>query len=98
MAYYKIEPFGTETQYFGPAITSAVIANIWRGKDGKPHSADEFMPHREADAREQTVDEQIGIAAMLTAVNGGQDLRLPDIPFADYDENEEGEPLEWDSQ
>ena len=73
MAYYNLEPFGVDTQYIGPAITSTILANVNRKKGDKPHKVDEFMPKFEK--HEQTVNEMIGIAEMLTVGLGGKDKR-----------------------
>ena len=72
-AFAQLEPFGTETQYLGHAITSSVVANANRGKNQKPFKVDDFMPRFEK--QEQTTDQMLQIAQMLTAVNGGIDLR-----------------------
>ena len=73
MAYYNIEPFGQETQYFGPAITSTILANVNRNKGDKAHTVDEFMP--QFDKVDQTPVEMINFAAMVTAGMSGNDLR-----------------------
>ena len=65
IAFYSVEPFGQDTQYLGHAITAATIANTNRGKGQKAMKAEQFMPQFRN--REQTVDEQIQIAQMITA-------------------------------
>ena len=65
IAFYSIEPFGQDTQYLGHAITAATIANVNRGKGQKAVKAEQFMP--KFNSHEQTVDEQIQIAQMITA-------------------------------
>ena len=75
MVYGQIEPFGQETQYFGPAITSSILANVNRKKGTKPAKVDDFMPKFEQ--VKQTAGEQLQFAAMMTSAMGGQDLRKP---------------------
>ena len=69
MVYYQLEPFGQETQYIGPAITSAILANVNRKKGDKTHSADEFMPKFEKE--EKSPEQMLSFAAMITAGMGG---------------------------
>ena len=75
MAYSLIEPFGQETQYIGPAITSTVLANVNRKKGAKAHDITDFMPQFAEPKKEQTVEQQIQIAEMFTVALGGKDLR-----------------------
>lgn len=70
IAFYSLEPFGGDTQYIGHAITAATVANANRGK-GKPHKIEEFMP-KFGPKHQQTVEEQIQFAAMMTAALGGE--------------------------
>jgi len=65
MAFYGVEPFGQDTQYLGHAITAATIANVNRGKGQHAMKPEQFMPKFKK--HEQTVDEQIQIAQMITA-------------------------------
>lgn len=76
MAFYQIEPFGGDTGYIGHAITASTIANANRAKGHKPHKVEDFMP--QFGKREQTVDQQIRMAAMLTTALGGIDARNED--------------------
>ena len=70
MAFYSIEPFGSDTQYLGHAITASTIANVNRGKNKKPHEVSEFMPKFEK--RKQGIDEMMQFAEMMTVANGGK--------------------------
>lgn len=74
--FYRLEPFGTDIDLLGHAITASVTANANRPKGHKAYRPEEFMPNFEK--REQTVDEQIQFAAMFTAAMGGQDMRSED--------------------
>lgn len=73
MAYSQIEPFGTEVQLYGHAITASTIANVNRGKNQKAFTPDDFMPKFQQG--EQGVNQQLQIAEAYTAALGGQDLR-----------------------
>lgn len=74
MAYSSLEPFGTEADYLGHAITASTIANVNRGKNQKAYRAEDFMPKFEK-KQNQTPEQMIQIAEMFTVANGGQDLR-----------------------
>ena len=74
LAFYSLEPFGGDTRYIGHAITATTVANANRGKGKKPAKVEDFMPVF-GGKREQTVDEQISFAAMMTAALGGVDQR-----------------------
>lgn len=73
MAFMQLEPFGAETQYIGPAITSANVVNAVRssaGYKGKQSKPDDFMPKFEQ--RRQEVAQMIQVAQMMTVAAGGQ--------------------------
>lgn len=74
MIFYEIEPFGAEASYLGHAITASTIANVTRPKGKKAYSPEKFMPSFER-KQEQSVDEMISFASMLTTALGGQDKR-----------------------
>ena len=73
MIYSQLEPFGQETQYIGPAITSTILANVNRKKGDKAHKVDEFMPKFEQ--TKQTPDQMLQFAETMTIALGGKDLR-----------------------
>jgi hypothetical protein len=73
MAYYSVEPFGGDTEYYGSAIVAATVANSNRKKGSKAAKPADFIPKFEK--QEQTVDGMIQIAQMMTIGLGGQDLR-----------------------
>lgn len=73
MAYATIEPFGAQADYLGHAITASTIANVNRGKNSKPYKAEDFLPKFEK--TNQTPDQMLQIAQMLTLAHGGADLR-----------------------
>ena len=73
MVFYGLEPFGSEAPYIGHAITASTIANVNRKKGTKPITPEDMMPKFEK-PKQQTTDEMIGVARMLTAAMGGKDL------------------------
>ena len=73
MAYYNAEPFGTETQYYGPAITTAMLANINRKKGTQAVKPDQFVPQFER--KVQSKESMLQIAQAMTIGMGGRDLR-----------------------
>lgn len=73
MAFAQVEPFGAETQYYGQAINSQLIANINRKQGSKAYKAEDFMPRFEQEP--QSPAQMVQIAEMFTAGLGGEDLR-----------------------
>ncbi len=76
MAYYQLEPFGEERADLRAAIVAKTIADVNTPKGARRAKLTEFMPRFERE--EQTVEQQISIAAMLTAAFGGKDERHGD--------------------
>jgi len=74
MLFYGLEPFGTEVEFLGHAITSSTIANVNRAKGKKAAKPEDFMPKFEQ-KKEQSIDEMIGMVSMMNAAYGGKDLR-----------------------
>ena len=75
MAYFKLEPFGTEVDMLGHAITSATIANTNRAKGHKAFEPSDFMPDFEKESKSQSTEEMIQFAEYMTAMMGGKDKR-----------------------
>ena len=75
LAFYELEPFGSEADYLGHAVVASVIANVNKAKGQKPFSVEDFMPKRNEGSGVQTEAEMIQIASMFTLGLGGQDLR-----------------------
>lgn len=73
MAFSILEPFGTDAENLGHAITASTIANINRGKNDKPYKVEDFMPKFEKQSQSQ--DQMIQVASMYTEMLGGADLR-----------------------
>jgi len=73
MAFFGLEPFGSEADFLGHAITASTIANVNRQKGQRIHKIDEFMPKFEKQA--QSVDQMLQVAEMMTIGLGGKDLR-----------------------
>ena len=74
MAFYQIEPFGTEVDMLGHSMTVTAIANANSPK-GKKYKVSDFMPDFEKAHRTQSTDEMIQFAAYMTEVMGGKDKR-----------------------
>jgi hypothetical protein len=83
VAFEQVEPFGKDTQYYGPAINTAMLANINRKKGTKPLKPDEFVPKFEKQI--QPASDMKNFARNITLAMGGQDLTEP----KDDDEEEE---------
>ena len=72
-AFYMLEPFGADAEYFGHALNAAHIINS-RRKRRDYVKADDLMP-KFGKPKEQTVDEMISIVQMYNAALGGEDQR-----------------------
>lgn len=73
MAYYSLEPWGTETDDLRAGIVASTIANVNRDpkKRRKPYTAQDFAPQwgkSEPKKEEQTVEEQQRILEMWAQV------------------------------
>jgi hypothetical protein len=68
MAYYSIEPFGEWRADVRQALTSMVIANVFRGKKGKASKVRDFMPFekKRKKRRQQTKEEMMAVLDLLT--------------------------------
>lgn len=47
--FYRLEPWGSEANFMGHAITAATVSNVNRRKGQRARSVEEFMPKFEAD-------------------------------------------------
>lgn len=65
MAFYSLEPFGTEVDLLGHAIVASLIYNANRGKN-RAKSPAEFIPDFESALHKQSVDEMKDIARIMT--------------------------------
>jgi hypothetical protein len=75
MAFYALEPFGYHAEFAGHAQTQSVIANAHRDpKKQKAFKTEDFMPKYDK-PKNQSVDSMIAMAAQITAMMGGEDLR-----------------------
>ena len=72
-AFALKEPFGSDTGFFGHAITASTIANVNRRKGQRAYKAEDFMPKFEK--KSQSVDEMLQVAQMMTIGLGGTDAR-----------------------
>ena len=74
IAFSALEPFGSDADYLGHAITASTIANVNRAKGKKATKPDDFMPKFER-KKEQSVDDMVTFAKMMTTALGGEDKR-----------------------
>ena len=73
MAFYNMEPFGGDTQFYGSAIVASTVANVNRGKNKPAYKTTDFMPKFKKSA--QTTEEMMQFAEMMTIGLGGNDNR-----------------------
>jgi hypothetical protein len=79
MAFYQVEPWGTEVDLYGAAMIDATLHNIYGKKGTKPVSANDRMPKFGSARRyQQTTQEQLHQVEMLNKIFGGEDLRSGD--------------------
>lgn len=73
MAYYRLEPWGTQVEDLRTGIVSATVANANRDpkKQRKPYSPKDFMPQWDKPG-EQSPEEQLEIIKMWHALMGGE--------------------------
>jgi hypothetical protein len=68
MAFYQLEPFGTEVDMLGHAITSATIANANRSESDRAYEPSDFMPNFEEESHPKTIDDLMGFVRQITNV------------------------------
>jgi hypothetical protein len=73
LLFSKTEPIGINAHFLGHAITASTVANVNRKKGSKALQAKEFIPKFEEE--DQSMDEMLQIAEMITVASGGKDLR-----------------------
>lgn len=65
MAFYQLEPWGTEIWDFRAGLIAAAVANAHRGRKTRPFRPTDFMPHWDEPVQEeQSWEEQERIMAM----------------------------------
>ena len=69
MAFYNLEPFGSDAQFLGHAITAATVANVNRGKGKKAFEPKDFMP--KFGKKKQSSGEMLQTAQMFAAAGMG---------------------------
>ena len=71
MAFFTLEPWGTEVEDWRFAMVASTIRNVFRGPKDRPSQPKDFMPQRGPIAREeQTVEEQEAILRMFERLLG----------------------------
>ena len=75
MAFFSLEPWGTEVEDWRAAMIAATVANGYRDpkRRRKPYEPKDFMPRYEVpEAKEQTVEEQTHILKMWARLLGSK--------------------------
>ena len=72
MAFYRLEPFGTDSEMLGHAITASTVYNVNRGK-GKALQPKDFMPDFEGEARPKTVEDMVNQVKLLNTMFKGKE-------------------------
>lgn len=77
MAYYELEPFGEPRADLRAGIVASTVANTARDarRRARPFKPQDFMPKFAGGRREQTWQDQLRFAEMMTSALGGKDLR-----------------------
>lgn len=71
IAFFGLEPWGTETEDWRAGMIASTIANVNRDtkKQKKPFQPDDFMPQREKpDHEEQNIEEQTQVLGMWSQI------------------------------
>jgi len=70
MMYYQMEPFGTDVDMYGHAMTTSTLMNIYRDvkKHPSPIQPREFMPEWD---KTDIVEKQIQQVRQMNAIFGG---------------------------
>jgi len=78
MAFFSLEPWGTEVEDWRAAMIAATVANGYRDpkRRRKPYEPSDFMPRHEAPkAQEQSWEEQARILEMWARILQARDGR-----------------------
>jgi hypothetical protein len=62
MAYSKIEPWGQDRDDLRMGIIASTIANVNRGKNGKPLNPQDFIPDFEPEDEERAAERMLASA------------------------------------
>ena len=74
MAFYELEPWGTDIDLYGHAMTSSTLVNIYRKEGVEPVKPGDMMPKF---GEKQSVDDMISKVKVLTeAFKGNNDDSL----------------------
>lgn len=77
MLYYQMEPFGTDVEMYGHAMTSSTILNVHRDHKKRPNpiTPSEMMPKWDTT---DIADEQLQKVKQLNALFGGTEVKRGD--------------------
>ena len=77
-AFYALEPWGTDIEMLGHAITASTTYNVNRGKRNKALGPKDFMPEWHKERVIQSEEQMLSFVETLNASLGGIDLRNRD--------------------
>lgn len=77
-AFYALEPWGTDIEMLGHAITASTVYNVNRGKRNKALGPKDFMPEWHKERVIQSEEQMLSFVETLNASLGGMDLRNRD--------------------
>jgi len=77
MMYYQMEPFGTDVDMYGHAMTTSTLLNVYRDpkKHPDPIQPRDVMPHWD---QTDIVERQIQQVRQFNAMLGGKEIRYGD--------------------
>jgi len=75
MAYYEIEPWGEERADIRQAITSALIANQYRGKNQRPYKVQDFLAVPQPDRQSKLPAKEMSVAEMKRKLGFPKEMR-----------------------
>lgn len=73
MAFYEQEPWGTEVDLYGHAMTTSTLVNIYRKEDTKPVSPGDVMPSFKKPTPDDMISQAKTITDMMKRVNDVDD-------------------------
>jgi len=73
MMYYQMEPFGTDVDMYGHAMTVSTLLNIYRDQDKHPELIEprEVMPKWD---KTDIIEEQLAQIRQINALFGGKEI------------------------
>ena len=72
-AFYLLEPFGEYQTNYAAGVVASTIANIYRKKNSKPFTPEDFMPKRGLvyeTPKKQSIEQQMLILRQMASTRG----------------------------